>query len=620
MLNTLVGISGARSTLDTNVNSLAFHKSAMMRHFSILNALTLAASVFAKVPKAIISSAILDNRALPPPGCANFYGDDQHVKLYSGGAVFEMWIPTNGSTYNVGKPFARLNCNEVSSTSQIRNPACAECWDRVDHVEILTPGSCSFALTNDDKKIVSMESDHTKGKNPFPVAGYLALVTCRKPGVKVARDIDITQFSCMETHSSNITMWTGSSEYVLSVPANETVFDVIGPDSKLGCVGPIGWKYAMCQACNFPIQSLTLSIAAGTCAFNFSGDAELVYHNARFGPLALPSPTQIWSVQCGLGHPPFDPRVVLSETPPAPVACPAWADKTTIQLVDGRNGVHYDLEIRPDGSRFQTGRPPYDVGCLRRDKLYTDQCFPCTISLAEIHIQDVDCLVELSYQNKTAHFESWHGPVEYDYPSAHGETVLLLSIQCHRQSVQRSSTNDVTSLPKTTGHDLEQRDAKSGCIGGAGIALHDIEGNYSALAVPPDMQYYSLAGSNPELECYFFWEIDPTGCHSCYKYEWASMLPTEEMEECRFKIEGWKELLVWPAEERETKYFNPPIKLLGVQCGFGYRNNPPVIEARSVDLPQESNSPTIRQINDLAERQVHRFKTSSDVAVRSTLR
>lgn len=47
------------------------------------------------------------------------------------------------------------------------------------------------------------------------------------------------------------------------------------------------------------------------------------------------------------------------------------------------------------------------------------------------------------------------------------------------------------------------------------------------------------------------------------------MLPYASLEERRFKIEGWSELLVWPASDREAKHFDPPIKLLGVQCGFG---------------------------------------------------
>lgn len=170
----------------------------------------------------------------------------------------------------------------------IRNPACAECWDGMNYVEILTPGSCSFALTNDHQKLVSMISDHTKGKNPFPAAGYLALVTCHKPDIKATRDIDYTQFSCPQKHGSTVALWTGSSEYVLHVPANETVLDVIGPDSRLGCVGPAGTKYVSCRACNFPVQNLTLSAATGSCAFNLSGYAHLIYHISNFGPLSYP--------------------------------------------------------------------------------------------------------------------------------------------------------------------------------------------------------------------------------------------------------------------------------------------------------------------------------------------
>lgn len=60
------------------------------------------------------------------------------------------------------------------------------------------------------------------------------------------------------------------------------------------------------------------------------------------------------------------------------------------------------------------------------------------------------------------------------------------------------------------------------------------------------------------------------------------MLPYTSLEERRFTIEGWSELLVWPASDREVKHFDPPIKLLSVRCGLGPENNPPATEAKSV--------------------------------------
>lgn len=300
-----------------------FHRvytSILMRSFSVLELFALVTWVVAIVPESIVScSTLIEVRTSSPSGRANFYGDDQHTRLYSGGVVLDMWVPTTDAAYNVGKPSALLNCNEVSSPSQLRDPACAECWSRVDHVEILTPGPCSFALTDDNQKLFTMTTDHTKGKYPFPVPGYLALVTCHRSDVKATRDVDHTQFSCMETHGSTIATWTGQSEYILRVPANGTVFDVIGPDSRLGSIGPVGTKHAMCQACNFPIQTLILSSETGTCAFNLSGYADLVYHNSNLGPLSLPSPTQIWTIECGLNHLPVDLRDVLSESQSAPI-------------------------------------------------------------------------------------------------------------------------------------------------------------------------------------------------------------------------------------------------------------------------------------------------------------
>lgn len=111
------------------------------------------------------------------------------------------------------------------------------------------------------------------------------------------------------------------------------------------------------------------------------------------------------------------------------------------------------------------------------------------------------------------------------------------------------------------------------------------------------MQYYSLLGSDPNLECYFYLEHSSIDCHSCYNFEWMAILPAEYLKECRFKVGRWPELLVWPASDREMNYFDPPIKLLGAQCGFGLRNNPPAIEARSIQLPRESDRNNLDSID-----------------------
>lgn len=577
-----------------------------MKSASLATLLYLAAFTVARVPSLTRSFTSLSARNLSVPGCANFNGDDQHIKFYSGDSIFDMWVPKNGDNYDIGKPFARLGCNELSSSSPTRNSTCSECWDKMDHVEVMESGSCSFALTGDDSKLFSMQSDSTKGKTPFPAAGYLALVTCSKPLAKTARSTDDAELVCVEPRYSRVDLYTGTSDYTLSVPPNQTLFDVIGADSRIGCVGPLGQKYDMCQACNFPVDSLEVSIEALTCAFNFSGYADLVYRSSKDGPLLLPSPTQIWSVMCGLGdkHPERHDSLSERQPAPAPVACPLWKNKADVRIVENGTGVQFDLELRPDGSVFQVGRPPYSVGCLRRDKLYTDQCFPCTMTLESIEIpKTIYCFFVFIGPNDAFHKELWYGPKKGTL-TASSVTKNLYSAQCRlmptdgEKPAMGADTSHHISDPDVKSQKFEQR-SLAGCLSTPnGVEFNTSDGIQAFMAVPADQQVYNLAGSDPELECYFYWERSTMPCHSCHNYEMATMLASAVLEECRFGVEGWGELLVWHADDRVVKHFDPPIKLLSVQCGFGPNYNPPTIQAKPHLAPREIVSQTLQSIDE----------------------
>lgn len=225
----------------------------------------------------------------------------QQVNFYSESNIFAMSVPTDGNNYRLGRPSAQLCCRQLTSPSPVVSTTCNPCWSKMLSVQLTLPGTCSFALTGDDGSLFTLQTEHTKNVVRFPKAGYLALMTCYAPSTKAVRDIDeATNFVCDSPGDAAIELSSGSDRYVLNIAANQTTFDIIGPSSRLGCIGPVNSDFDLCKACNFPVQKLDLSLNAGTCAFNFSGYADLVHHNAKDGPLVLSSSTQIWSVACGI--------------------------------------------------------------------------------------------------------------------------------------------------------------------------------------------------------------------------------------------------------------------------------------------------------------------------------
>lgn len=267
-----------------------------MQLSSIVTLLALVTSVVSRVSSRSRASSILSGRDAASLGCVDPSGDDQHIEFHSGANIFSMRVPMDNNNYNIGKPAAQMKCISLTTAG---NP-CVACWDRMDHVEMTLPGSCSFMLTDNSGKLFTMQADNTQGLVALSRPGYLALVTCNPPQHPAIRTIGETQYTCEEFENLQITLFIGAQHYVLSVPPTEDIFEVVGPDSTLGCNGPLHQEHPMCQACDFPVQSLTIQPEAGACAFNLSGYPDKLYYTHPDGSLTLPNPTQILSVSCGL--------------------------------------------------------------------------------------------------------------------------------------------------------------------------------------------------------------------------------------------------------------------------------------------------------------------------------
>lgn len=365
---------------------------------SFATLLTLVASAVSQVPNLPRKSPGLRDREASTPGCVDATGNDQHVAFYSSSKLFDMRVPMDGHNYNIGKPSAQLQCTDMTSSTQ---GSCAPCWHKMDHVETTHSDSCSVAFMGDDGKLFFVDTDKTKGLVALLKPGYPAIVTCHKPRMEVVREIENirdTELNCGGTDGIEIVLDTGSQDYLLLLRADQNVYEVIGPDSSIGCIGPLLQEDVMCQACNFPVQTIELSPEAGTCAFNLSGYANLLYHNSKDAKLTLPVPTQIWSIACGLDDMRQEKREAYHENPePLPGQHESRVSETATIIVTDQEDAKIIARKSVDLARDTTASwgdlcqdSGYKLSIFTTDgKVY---CSPVPLDMKFHPVAEVSCL------------------------------------------------------------------------------------------------------------------------------------------------------------------------------------------------------------------------------------
>lgn len=95
-----------------------------------------------------------------------------------------------------------------------------------------------------------------------------------------------------------VQLGSGSSEYLMRVPTDGEVHQVIGGKQEIGCLNIAGPFHQQCLPCNVPINKIGVSVEAGTCEFDITGlEKELVVSH-KDGAVAVKSPGQIISIRC----------------------------------------------------------------------------------------------------------------------------------------------------------------------------------------------------------------------------------------------------------------------------------------------------------------------------------
>ncbi|KAJ9651144.1 hypothetical protein H2198_009570 [Neophaeococcomyces mojaviensis] len=334
---------------------------------------------------------------------------DELIQFHSGTDLYQMFVPKDGNSYNIGEPSPSLLC-----ISGAQDGPCGHCHFKMDNLRLFEPGFCSFLFVDDSGTFTNYDISDTAGIVSIGTPGFPSLVTCQEPnrGISDTQTMVIRQHLpsptrplvqntnipvpriCPQTYGSNLTLWNGLAEYILSVPANQKRFPVYGDDTTLGCVGPVGDVHALCLGCTFKADSLQISREAKLCAIEFDEYQAPLYLNNTVDVLILPVPANITAVTCGLDtvSPPNTNSSLSRRQAPAS-ACPTFADTVVLYLND-MDWLKWNLFVSTDGKTLQLDHPGSTTGCIRA---IDNQCFYCDFGVQEVVVPaDVTCKITIS--------------------------------------------------------------------------------------------------------------------------------------------------------------------------------------------------------------------------------
>lgn len=218
----------------------------------------------------------------------------QRIELHSGSELYEVFVPVNGNFYHLTGSSAQLRC-----VNSFQNGLCVSCDIDVDHIQLSSNGVCNITITEEN----GIPHDLTVADIEYlaiGTPGRIAKISCF-PSSSEKRDSSMA-IVCPDTNGSNVTLFSGSSTYFLSVHADKLLYSIVGSSEQLGCIGPLGSRYAQCVPCDFPVQQIQVSEPSGICVFKFIGFEQSVYRSYLSNESASWSPAQILDVQCGLTH------------------------------------------------------------------------------------------------------------------------------------------------------------------------------------------------------------------------------------------------------------------------------------------------------------------------------
>jgi len=122
-----------------------------------------------------------------PLGCVG-KDNTQHVKWHSGTELYEMFVPRDGKKYDVIVPSTNHMHDQSKQTgisciaTSTKGAPCTLCSEQMDHVQIMSPGSCTWHATtvlgSDSGKRYDYTVTYSDGLAFIGTASYPLSVSC----------------------------------------------------------------------------------------------------------------------------------------------------------------------------------------------------------------------------------------------------------------------------------------------------------------------------------------------------------------------------------------------------------------------------------------------------------
>lgn len=305
-----------------------------------------------------------------PPGCAAGSILDQKIVFNSGAHRYNVFVPANSMPFTLGGATKmKLNCvNESMSGGP-----CTTCDVKVDHVQLLNPGTCEVVVVDYHGTVRSFNISSTDKQVFFGTPGYPWEITCQPPaGSHLLGRESASGPLCPETGGSSVTLGVGVNvprphKYLMTVPADKKLYRVEAPNEQLRCVGPLGDKYSMCLPCDQDISSIQVSEQALTCAFNITEYSHKIVLNTQSTatPFKLDQPGKLLDVMCGF------PNIVEANARALSEAI-STSSVSTGSTLTSRNDIDSTACMKNDndilvrtwsqGSEYHTYIAPKDLG------------------------------------------------------------------------------------------------------------------------------------------------------------------------------------------------------------------------------------------------------------------
>ena len=294
-------------------------------------------------------------------------------------------IPNDKNEYIINGPDTQLYCTGPST--EIYTP-CEPCEGEVSDVSVsYAAGVCRLNFADVEHPVL-VDNESGNSSTPMEILKPARLISAQcgltKQDIESSQPVASKAICVEDTLGSMLSLTTVDGNYSLSIPANKTVFNIIGPDAQLKCVGALGTKYSQCTTCDHDVLQMNVSESAGICAFHLGYGSrhynDTFYWSHSKGTAKFKIPGTIFDARCGLtphdvldlgGLPPSLLSRDVAHTVPVSLSAECPPSQLYHIIITALDGNTYFAPVPHDGQIHAMA----GMSCVR---LNDAACIPCS--------------------------------------------------------------------------------------------------------------------------------------------------------------------------------------------------------------------------------------------------